>query len=292
MANKPILRLNLVDVSGKPINEKVDVILRHRILSDVVRAEVSAKGPVNISGLKGFPQGAYKIEIDPPSYQYVAQFINIKSSGVTTLDHRFPVDPSKVVSVKFPSYEALDPNLKSLLENSPSVEGFSGLAGNALYNGLANDDIRRAGLLNIAAKCAQTKLTGGKMVLPYLRSIRSLRGDRFFADVPKELVEDVKNSVSEKLFHPADGSLHKPEKGFKHTGSFKTPDRYGNLQLTFFRREDEFVADIDIDDAGGFEHVFQVLKNALSGKPTHPFNIHEILIGIQQIDPGYSFNLR
>jgi hypothetical protein len=59
------------------------------------------------------------------------------------------------------------------------------------------------------------------------------------------------------------------------------------LQLTFFVKGDEWVADIDIDDAGGLEHVFQVLRNKLSGRPTHPYNIHEILVKFQQLDPGY-----
>jgi hypothetical protein len=48
------------------------------------------------------------------------------------------------------------------------------------------------------------------------------------------------------------------------------------------------VADIDIDDAAGLEHVFQVVRNALSGRPTHPYDIHEILLAYQEIDPGYN----
>ena len=52
---------------------------------------------------------------------------------------------------------------------------------------------------------------------------------------------------------------------------------------------DECVADIDIDDAAGLQHVFQVVRNKLSGNPTHPYNIHEILIEHQHLDPGYSF---
>ena len=52
---------------------------------------------------------------------------------------------------------------------------------------------------------------------------------------------------------------------------------------------DDCVADIDIDDASGLEHVFQVVRNKLSGKPTHPYNIHEILVAHQKIDPGYTF---
>lgn len=83
-----------------------------------------------------------------------------------------------------------------------------------------------------------------------------------------------------------DGSLHHPPAGFDRAGSFKTEDRYGNLQITFFVRGDEWLADIDIDDAAGLEHVFQVVHNAVTGRPTHPYDIHEILIAWQQTDPG------
>ena len=68
-------------------------------------------------------------------------------------------------------------------------------------------------------------------------------------------------------------------------------DRYGNLQLTFQRRGttgDDYVADVDIDDAQGIEHIFQVLRNSVSG-PTNPYDIHDILVKEQRLDPGYSF---
>jgi hypothetical protein len=51
--------------------------------------------------------------------------------------------------------------------------------------------------------------------------------------------------------------------------------------------EDDAGDDIDIDDAGGILHVFQVLRNAVTGRPTHPYDIHEILLAHQGIDPGY-----
>jgi hypothetical protein len=121
--------------------------------------------------------------------------------------------------------------------------------------------------------------------------LNEIRGDRFFCDVPQELRSETKNSVAEGLFHKVSGSLHKPPPGFVDAESFKTSDKYGNLQLTFFTNGEAFKADIDIDDAGGLEHVFQVLRNKLSGNPTHPYNIHEILVGHQHLDPGYTFVL-
>ena len=289
MANEVKLRLKVIDVYGKPIPETIDIILRHQVLSEVVKAQANAKNTIDITGLRGAPQGLYRIEIDPPSYQYVSQFVSLKASGITPLSIAFPIDPKKVKKVNFPVYAKLSGDLQSLMEQSDHVLSFEGKKGKSLYD--AFDDIRRAGLLNIAVKSGSTPLTNKRTVLSYIQQLSELRGDRFFAVVPKELREETKNSVAEGLFHPADESLHHPPPGFTHAGSLKTPDHYGNLQLTFFMNGNDCVADIDIDDAAGIEHVFQVVHNSLSGQPTHPYNIHEILVGYQHLDPGYTFQV-
>jgi hypothetical protein len=287
MASEVRLQLELLNVYGKFLGEKVDVILRHQILSEVKKASVNATTKVQITGLRGFPQGLYRIEVDPPSYQYISQFINMKASGITLLSLTFPIDPTKVIKVNFPTFLKLSSDLRTLLENSDKVFSFEGKAGKDLYDSL--DDIRRAGLLNIGAKTGFTPLTNGRSVLSYIQKLTEIRGDRFFCVVPKELREETKNSVANGLFNQVDGSLHHPPAGFSPAGSFKTPDHYGNLQLTFFMKGDDCVADVDIDDAGGLEHIFQVLRNKLSGQPTHPYNIHEILVAHQKLDPGYTF---
>jgi len=287
MAAEVRLQLELLNVYGKFLGEKVDVILRHQVLSEVVKVSVNATTKVNITGLRGAPQGLYRIDIDPPSYQYVSQFINMKASGITPLSVTFPIDPEKVTKVNFPTFAKLAADLRTVLENSDKVFSFEGKTGKDLYDSL--DDIRKAGLMNIGAKSGFTPLTNGRSVLSYIQKLNEIRGDRFFAVVPKELREETKNSVANGLFHPVDGILHHPPAGFAPAGSFKTPDHYGNLQLTFFMKGDDCVADIDIDDAAGLEHVFQVLRNKLSGQPTHPYNIHEILVFHQKLDPGYTF---
>jgi len=289
MANEVKLGLELRDVYGELLREKVDIFLRHQVLSEIVKVNNNASTKIEIRGLRGAPQGLYRIDIDPPSYQYTSQFVNLKASGTTNLELTFPIDPAKVKKVKFPAFTNVLSDLKTVLGNSGRVFGFDGKNGKDLYDAL--DDIRRAGLLNIAAKTGKSTLTNGRTVLSYIQEVREIRGDRFFASVPKELREETKNSVAEGLFHPADQSLHHPPAGFSPAGSFKTPDHYGNLQLTFFMNGEDCVADIDIDDAAGIEHVFQVLRNRLSGSPTHPYNIHEILVGYQHNDPGYSFQV-
>ncbi len=289
MANEVKLRLELRDVYGEGLREKVDIILRHQVLSEVLKASASAATPIEVTGLRGAPQGLYRMEVDPPAYQYVSQFVNMKASGVTKVSLTFPIDPKKVKKVNFPAYARTSDDLKRLLEASGKLLSFEGKTGKELYDTL--DDIRRAGLLNIAVKSGATALTNGRTVISYIQELNELRGDRFFVKVPKELREETKNSVSEGLFDEVSGSLHHPPAGFSPAGSFKTPDHYGNLQLTFFMKGDDCVADIDIDDAGGLEHVFQVVRNRLSGSPTHPYNIHEILVGHQKLDPGYRFQI-
>jgi hypothetical protein len=287
MAENVRLQLQLRDVYGKYLGEKVDIILRHHVLSEVKKASPNVTAKVEITGLRGAPQGLYRMEIDPPSYQYVSQFVNMKASGITSVAITFPIDPGKVIAVKFPAHTKLTADLQKLLEGSDKVLLFEGKKGKDLYDSL--DDIRRAGLLNIAVKTNGTTFANGKTVLSYIERLTEIRGDRFFCDVPRELRSETKNSVAEGLFHKVSGSLHTPPPGFVDAESFKTSDKYGNLQLTFFTNGETFKADIDIDDAGGLEHVFQVLRNKLSGNPTHPYNIHEILVGHQHLDPGYTF---
>jgi hypothetical protein len=289
MADPIKLRLTLVDVHDNNLREKVDVTLRHQVLDQTVKVSASAGSPIDIPDLNGAPQGLYRIVVDPPSYRTVSQFVNMKASGTTPLKMVFAIDPEKVKRVVFPDFADLSADLRQLLEQSKTVLGFEGKAGPDLYGAL--DDIRKAGLLNIAVKTAHTPLGNGSTVLPHIAEIVELRGDRFFAVVPKALREEVKNSVNHQLFDPAPSTLHHPPAGFTPARSFKTPDNAGNLQLTFAMNGDDCRADIDIDDAAGIGHLFQVLHNALTGSPTHPYNIHEILINFQHLDPGYTFEI-
>ncbi|HYN25117.1 MAG TPA: hypothetical protein VES69_08720, partial [Pyrinomonadaceae bacterium] len=224
MAQTGKLKLDLLDVFGKRVQERVDISLRnlHLTHSPVLKS-VDASKIINITGLHAGPQGVYQISIDPPSYHPVNHFITVKTSGATEIAIPFPVDISKVVSVTFPTFPNLLKELRSLLTNSPSVFGFENNTGDALYKAL--DDIRRGGVLNIARKTQATRLSHDKSVLSLIKEIRELRGDRFFAFVEKELREEVKHSVNTGLFHSVDESLHHLPaqfEGFDRAGSFKT----------------------------------------------------------------------
>lgn len=284
MANPGRLKLNLFNVDGRPLREDVEVELRHLNRGTDLRVRLKA-GKATITDLLAQPDGVYRILIDPPSYMPVGQFVAIKSSGTTALDLTFPVDPRKVKHLKAPDYLVLTDDARRLLEASDGVLLFEAKAGASLYGAL--DDTRRAGLLNILAKTNGTAFASGRTVLSYVSKLTELRGDRFFAVVAKELREETKNAVLSGLFVEVDGSLHHPPRDFNPAGSYKTTDDYGNLQLTFFARDDEWRADVDIDDAAGLAHVFQVVRNHLTGRPTHPYDIRELLVHHQKLDPGY-----
>ncbi|MFN3324621.1 MAG: hypothetical protein ACK5AZ_14080 [Bryobacteraceae bacterium] len=284
------LQLELVDVFGDRLAERVSIVLQHQGLSDrrVVRG-IDARKRITVIDLYATPQGLYRVEIDPPSYRTVSQFVNLPAVGAASRRIVFPIDPGRVTAVSFPDYVALQPHGRELLERSSAVLGHEGRSGQVLYAAL--DDVRRAGFLNIVAKCARTMLSTGCTVLSHLVELRELRGDRFFVKVPHQLREDVVNSVATGAFYEVNGVLHRPPDGYTRAGSYKTPDRYGNLQLTFFAGPNDWEADVDIDDAAGLEHVFQVLRNELTRRPTHPYDIHQILIRHQELDPGYRFHL-
>lgn len=47
------------------------------------------------------------------------------------------------------------------------------------------------------------------------------------------------------------------------------------------------LADIDLDDHKGIKHAADVLKHKITGKNTDPYDLHQILIYFQGLDPDY-----
>lgn len=288
MAAKPALHLSLLDVHGDPLNVASLVRLRNQSSSALKQVRSAAGKALRITGLRGRPEGLYRVEVDAPGYQTSSRFVDLKASGITHAEIVLAVDPGRVRAVGFPSFADLPADAQTLLENSPHVRGFEGHTGKALY--ALFDDVRRAGLLNIIAKTRVTTPTAGVSVLSRLEALLDLRGDRCFCAVPQSLRDDTKNAMVDGLFKQVDGSLHHFDPGFTEAGSFKTLDSYGNLQLTFFASSDtpaRWVADIDIDDSGGIGHLFQVVRNEVKNQTTHPYDIHQILIRHQSLDPLY-----
>jgi len=278
------LELDILDVYGMRLSEPVTISLRHRTLQERRRADrVDVSHPIAIGELRCEPLGLYILEIDAPSYQPVRRFVTIPATGVRREQVILPIRADRARPL-FPPYEQLDERVQGILDRSKQVRGHEGLTGRELYAALSDE--AKAGLLNIAKKSLATEFRDGADLLPHLVLLDVL-GDRCFVEVPRALIDQMPELVDEDFFHKVNGTLHQPPEGFEPAGSFKTRDAFGNLQLTFFRSGDRCRADVDIDDAAGLGHVFQVVRNQVTGDPTHPYNIHQILMAHQHLDPGY-----
>jgi hypothetical protein len=275
------------NANGAPFNGKVDVRLKHTLLQrHFMRNNFPGSKTLQITDLESTVDGRYRAEVSAANHRVNTQHLQVPQGGSSVHIFKLAIDPDDVEDVKFPEFDDLSDDLKQLLQNS-NVEGFDGEQGAGLFNQL--DDLRKAGLLNIHAKMRATAFATGRTVASFMSSLTRLRGDRFFAMVGMALRDEVVNAVPTGLFRKVSELLHEPPPGYVGADSFKTRENYGNLQLTFFRKNDslEFLVDADLDDAQGIEHIFQVVEHGLTGGETHPYDIHQILLAHQGIDPGY-----
>jgi hypothetical protein len=279
------LRIRILNVYGNPLSDRGDVQLYEHSTGDLV-GERRDRMLTPTLKVDSKPNQLYKIRVFPTHYRPVGRFIRTRAGGKTGVEITCPIHPGRVTSVEFPTWQQLRPELRRVLQDS-SLES-SNQQGEALYLGLG--DLQKSGLLNLFAKMTVTLLPGANDAWGHVKGLYRVRGDRIFADVQPEFRDAVKNAVAADEFEEVDGSLHTPPPGFQHAGSYKTFDAYGNLQLTFFASVEaplRFKVDADIDDARGIEHFFDVIHHFISDTETHPYDIHEILVAKQQIDPGY-----
>lgn len=285
MSHSEKLSLTLQDVYGKRVKGRVDVYLEHQTMGSATRkiSDHLARHRMIITNLA---LGTYKVTVYPTHYRPVTRYCMIGAGRANSEVFTLAVDPDKVIQVITPEYEHLNDDLKHVLENS-DIEAHDDLKGESLYTAL--DNIRKAGLLNIYHKMKATVFQNGRDTFSFVDSITRIRGDRFFAHVKKDLRDEVKSSLSQRLFKIVPNLDHDPPRGYEKAGSFKTRCNYGNLQLTFFCKEDDlkFMIDADIDDAAGLLHTFHVIEHTLTGTDTHPYDIHQILLQHQKLDPNY-----
>jgi len=174
--------------------------------------------------------------------------------------------------------------------SKPEDSDLLGTSGPALYQKLG--PLRKACLLNIGRKASHPTADN---CLSFVGGLLLCRQDRFFARVDASLPERLRNSASYKS---APATLHEPLEGYQLAeGSFKSRDAHANLQVTFMRHTQtgDLAADIDIDEASGVEHGFEVIRNAVFRKRTNPYLIREFLLTADSrehtLDPGYRFVL-
>lgn len=267
------LALELGDLGGNRIHDTVRVELA--AVSGAARYcnRERVQGELTLTGIACNPNPLYRLTVSPNCYRPRQVFVTLKPGGTVTLKLAFPVEPAKVRRILAPAYESLPAPLRGILDQ-------------AAYDALR--PLQLACLLNLAAKTSATLLGDGRSCLDHLNGIVKIQQDRILARTRAALEEETSQSP---LFRRVSGRLHPPPPGYRPARSFKTMDQHGNLQLTFFRRGeagDDYLVDADIDEARSIQHVFEVVRNSITG-PTHPYNVREILLATQGIDPGYSF---
>lgn len=282
--NRSPVIVNLRDVQARAIEDQVELKFynqRAGSLNQRVPPTMRTWGSVTLEGIPAFPFGLAEVFINPHKYRYKSIFINVPAGQPGLIDEAFFVDPDQVRPT-FLDFTEIQTNqrwieLWRLLQNS-------GIANVAAWNGLS--DRQKAGLFNLYAKMQREVVDGDRPVLSFVERITEFRPARVFAMVQNALHDLVRGYVTG--FHPVPGALHDFGEGWRLVDSFKTHDPAGNLQLTFAQNAaGEWKADIDIDDHQGIEHAADVLKHKITGKDTHPYDIHQILTYFQGLDPGY-----
>jgi hypothetical protein len=244
--------------------------------------------------MAAFPHGLWQVHVQPEYYRAKSFFVSVPAGEERTVTESFFLTASRAKPA-FPAAgkvfgeERWEP-LAELLTRS-SVDG---LAGEALYSHLTKKEpLKAAGLLNLYARARGVLLGEGREVAAGFDKLIESRQERIYCAVAGDLHGEVKRSVKQKVFASANGSLHDFPPGYKilkKDASFKTPEKAGNLQLTFAENDDEeLIVDVDMDEAKGIEHAFEVLRHKFTGAKTHPYDIHQILAYFYpSVDPGYA----
>jgi hypothetical protein len=279
--------VRVLSASRRPLDDRLDIeVTSTRTDATVARVnDVPGTAPVKITGLA--ERDPYLVQVFPQRHRPVAQVTFAgPDDRPQQVELHSPIHPERVRSVTFPAYADLPSELTRVLEHS-TIDGVSG-RGEALYTSLS--EVQKAGLLNLFSKMTGFTFTDGRTVWSSIERVYGVRPDRIFVDVHPSLRDRVSEAVTMNTFREVSGSLHEPPAGFCQSGSFKTVDPYGNLQLTFFCTAEEpmsYKVDADIDDAAGLGHAFQVIRNWVTDGTTHPYDIHQILVFRQDVTLPY-----
>lgn len=298
------LDVGVTDLSGASIGGRVDFDLEPlsgetgtggdgvEVSIPMGEAVVAAIGNVPC---RGGPGTMYRVQATTPHYRTYSFFQLIQDRVNPAADDiEFWVKPGDVRDIRAPKFGELAPHLRKILmgaamvADKPEDKDLVGRTGADLYDGLGA--LRKACLLNLAKKCAH--VTAAKC-FPTIGPPMVCRQDRIFAMVSEDLLTLLHGSSS---FVSAPATLHKPLAGFSMTGvSFKSRDAHANLQITFQRHTitGRLAADIDIDEASGIKHGFEVIRNATFKSRTNPYLIREFLLSADPVertlDPDYRF---
>ena len=288
--NRADVTINLRDVYGQTITDEVEITFyNQKVHSLSQKFTVRFKGtPAVLPGVPAFPTGLAEVFIKPNKYRYKSVFINVVGGEKNTINEDLFVDPDKARPTlmdfdDLPS-KLYGVDIRRILQKSNIDK--------KTWDGL--DKRNRATVLNLCAKMLKELTRDGQTVISQVESIEATLLDkrhreRIYAGVNTKLLAALRKST--QRFRSVSGALHNFPLGWTSVSqpdSFKTRDSAGNMQLTFATNAaGAHLADIDLDDHSGIQHSADVLRHKITGKNTDPYDIHQILVYFQQLDPGY-----
>lgn len=288
--NHADVAVDLRDVFGKTISDTVELRFYNKnvqTLSKKYMVEFNGE-PIVIPDVPANPTGFHEVFINPKTYRYKTIYLNVISGKTNSITEYFFINPDKIRpklmtfdDIASKSYRA---RLLPILSQSNIDE--------TVWNGL---NLRnRATIFNLCAKMQRNITAGGERLIDFVNSILPEMLDerhraRIYARVDSSLLKKLRNSP--RLFTPLSGMMHSFPRGWQPIAgynSFKSKDEAGNIQFTLaINAQEEFLADIDLDDHSGVKHAFDVLKHTITGVDTDPYNIHQILQAFQGLDAEY-----
>jgi hypothetical protein len=307
MGNRGLLRLELVDVTGRPIDDVVTArVLRNDGLQigNVFTQNFTRQNHVLDLSVPAFPQAQnLRCQISAKKYRHAqTSFFTLKDGETKTHRQTLVRDPERFTAqfVRWDDLSAEFDLLRRVLAASPDVElagSFRARFTSADYDAVMGDDasaLAKCALLNLYAKMTRTPDPIGRRPnwFAYVERILAIRRERVVARVSREAFE----TLQRVLEQGADFPQYKVAGTGEHRKnipsacrivkikSVKTREDAGNLQLTIASvvipgdDAESFVLDADLDENGRLlPHLFDVLlKHPVTGG-THPFDIHEIL---------------
>jgi hypothetical protein len=293
MPNIGKIKLNFKDVYGNPVKDSVRLTFDNFHVKSLNFRITVNDFPYTFE-LPGFPNGMWTVYVQPEHYRSKTIFCSVPSNKTVNAEQVFFLDANHARAILPSTDTVFSENswagLASLLKNSIIDE----IQGRELYDELKKkaNHLTLAGLLNLHWRTKYVVLNSGNTVFSHLVRLEQIKQDRIFAFVNEKLHDDVIKSVKKSTFNPANGSLHKFPTGFemfKKNASFKTPEKAGNLQLTFAAdKKGKTIVDADIDEANGIKHAFEVLGHVFTGGRTNPYDVHQILNYFYDgVDLGY-----
>lgn len=288
--NRADVTVNLKDVHGQTITDEVEITFyNQKVQSLNQRFTVKFKGtPAVLPGVPSFPTGLAEVFIKPKRYRYKSIFINVVGGEKNSINEDLFVDPdhARPTLMDFDDLKAklYGTELLRILEKSGIKK--------AAWNDL--NKLNRATIMNLSAKMSHDTLKNGN---PLITNVESMVAKLLDKDHRERIYAVVNNDLLGALrkfperYRSVSGSLHKFFDDWiavNQQNSFKSRNNAGNIQFTFATNPaGGSLADIDLDDHTGIKHAADVLKHKITSANTNPYDLHQILVYFQGIDPGY-----